>query len=80
MAWVYYKGKKRKIIDVIEHSYDEKGLINHWLYLESDSPKKMIRTSVLRKKGVHEPLDIKRQNDNLLKGFYVFKKERGGIR
>lgn len=72
MAWIYYKGKRRTIYDLLDNKASPKGFKNTTLYIKGDKPGTMYKLSGLRHPNIKEPDDIKKLNDSIFKARDIF--------
>jgi len=75
MAWIFYRGKKRKILDVLDNSSLPKHIKNTTLYVEGDTKNSMYKVSAIRSKNVLETKSVKKYNDKVFKARDYFIKQ-----
>jgi hypothetical protein len=77
MAWIWFKGKKRKVLSFLNNPASPKGIRNFVLTVEGDHPGMGYDVPFLRVNGFKECPSTKKYNDNVLKAARAYFKEGG---
>ncbi|MCI1245269.1 MAG: hypothetical protein LKG11_04945 [Bacilli bacterium] len=76
MAWIWFKGKKRKVTNFEDNPAAPKGCHNFTLWVEGDRKGTAYDVSFLRCEGVRESPAGHRQNEDVLKAARAYFRER----